>query len=304
MKIACPACQTRYVVPDEAIGEKGRTVRCANCGHSWFEEGHATDVEPVQATEPSDEVMQSASATGETSASVEPVENVEAPDEDTESARVETTSDTSDHDIEPGDPSQSPADFRGTPQQPEAQPVSAPDLSSEDSAAPQDPASGYFEEAEDEHSQFDHEPPFRARRNSLKLWASAAALFAIAVVAAVIAVNYWGWPSWLPAKPPVFGVEQEGLVIDAPDELMNWRTLPDGTEYLVFSGVVTNRSRSTVAVPPILIALRTEQDRLAYTREVVPPEDKLLPGETMAINEAMRNVPRSARWIETGWKPR
>jgi len=39
MIIACPACSTRYAVPDSAIGVDGRTVRCAKCRHSWFQEG-------------------------------------------------------------------------------------------------------------------------------------------------------------------------------------------------------------------------------------------------------------------------
>src|SRR6186713_1488851 len=38
MIIACPACTTRYVVPDTAIGLEGRTVRCAKCRHSWFQD--------------------------------------------------------------------------------------------------------------------------------------------------------------------------------------------------------------------------------------------------------------------------
>jgi len=36
MILACPACRTRYQVDDRALARPaGRTVRCANCGHSW-----------------------------------------------------------------------------------------------------------------------------------------------------------------------------------------------------------------------------------------------------------------------------
>ena len=45
MIIACPACSTRYTVPDSSIGSDGRVVRCAKCRHSWFQDG----AEPAEA---------------------------------------------------------------------------------------------------------------------------------------------------------------------------------------------------------------------------------------------------------------
>jgi len=43
MILTCPECATSYSVPDEALGAKGRRVRCQSCGHHWM----ATPDEPL-----------------------------------------------------------------------------------------------------------------------------------------------------------------------------------------------------------------------------------------------------------------
>lgn len=37
MRLACPNCDARYEVPDDAIPPGGRDVQCSNCGHGWFQ---------------------------------------------------------------------------------------------------------------------------------------------------------------------------------------------------------------------------------------------------------------------------
>ena len=35
MKLICPECNTAYAIPDDALGDDGRTVRCKQCKHQW-----------------------------------------------------------------------------------------------------------------------------------------------------------------------------------------------------------------------------------------------------------------------------
>lgn len=47
MIISCPACNTKYNIPQQGLGPMGRIVRCAKCKHQWHQQPPA-DAQPVQ----------------------------------------------------------------------------------------------------------------------------------------------------------------------------------------------------------------------------------------------------------------
>lgn len=260
MIIACPACTTRYVVPDSAVGPEGRTVRCAKCRHSWFQD----PPDPVSA----------AAATA-----------APAPASPTRP------------------PSPAPEPPRFVRDEPIREPERAPPLPDEAVAPPQfDEPSSPVPDTRGA-SQFDAAPPFRRRRNPLRLWTWAAAIFAVLATGTIAAVSYWGLPDWVPVSRPTFALGQPDLQLDFPADQQERRQLPNGTEYFGASGTITNIGGEARDVPPILIVLRDARDRIVYSWEVRPPKRTLAPGESVSVNEAVTDVPRSARFAEIGWKP-
>ncbi len=333
MIIACPACKTRYVVPDASIGIDGRTVRCAKCKHSWFQEGPqierpATPEPPPPAPPPEPEAEPEPERSEVEHAPPEPAPPPPPPppsaveDEAVEQAEPEPAAPpatepdpaakpTVNHwRINTGD---KPAPEPEPQPEPEPEPEATEPSEQETPVAPPgyeppeqpeaEPEPPFYEQSTEEASQFDYEPPFRPRRNPAKLWTAAAALFALAAVATIAGVSYWGMPDWVPLARPTFAAGEPSLKLDFPPDQQDRRTLPNGTEYFGASGTVTNVGSETVSVPSILIVMRDERNRIVYTLEIAPPQPSLAPGETMPIREAVTDVPRSAKYAEIGWKP-
>jgi predicted Zn finger-like uncharacterized protein len=281
MIISCPACVTRYVVPDSAIGADGRTVRCAKCRHSWFQDGPTLEPRPDPAP---------AAATPTPPPPPPPIVETAAA-----AAAPEPRSDSS----EPPAAAVEPA---ATVEEADA-PVPPPPPGVAEEAVPQT-ASRYGESRYGEdYSSFAHEPPFRARRNPAKMWTLAAAIFAVVSLSAVAATAWYGLPSWMPFARPLFAEDQPGLKLDFPDRQQGRRQLADNSWFFEANGTVTNISEVSRSVPAIQVVLRDARGGIAYTAEIRPPKRVLAPGESMSINEALRPVPKKAIKAQFGWKP-
>lgn len=277
MIIACPACSTRYAVPDSAIGLEGRTVRCAKCRHSWFQEGPELE---LAAPLPSAQSAAAASTPPQAGAQgPEPVASV-AP------ARVPRP---------PAVRIPEPATEPGFA-------VSASPRSVSDTPAFYDDTSG-TRYADEGPSSFDFAPPFRPRRNWARIGMIASVIFAVVTLGVAGAIAWGGLPDWVPLPRQTFAQGQADLVLDFPAERQDREKLPNGAEYFQANGTVRNIGAETRYVPTILVVLRDARDRVVYSWEVVPPKRQLAPGETLSINEAVTDVPKSAVAAEIGWKP-
>ena len=272
MIIACPACSTRYVVPDSAVGVDGRTVRCAKCRHSWFQESPSAD-----------SAMNAPGASAPPPLRPKPAASAPPPPVAPPPASA---------------PAVTPAPRSPPPPAPEP---AAPPPAPEPPRVYVDEPTTYY--ADETRSSFEFEPPFRPRRNRLRMWTLAAALFALVALAAVAAVARYGLPDWMPLARTTFARAQPALGLKFTPNRQDRRTLPNGTEFFGASGTVTNVGQAKQTVPTILIVLRDARERIVYSWEVVPPKRQLGPGESMTVNEAVTDVPKTARVAEIGWKP-
>jgi predicted Zn finger-like uncharacterized protein len=319
MIIACPACGTRYAVPEAAIGSEGRTVRCAKCKHSWFQDPPELELPaapPEPAPSPAPAAQPVATAPDAPPAPAPAPASTPAPASESPSA---TPAPSVDHWRTP-EAATAPVEAtsiaeralrRGLSKQadPDTQSAAAGDAAA---GLPEVPAFADIEpdppfEDEDDAtgaSQFDYRAPFTRRRNTLKMWTIAAALFAALATGTIVAVNYYGLPDWVPVSRPTFGIGEPGLELDFPKSQQRKETLTSGEMIFRVRGTITNTAPETRDVPNLLVVFSDARERNIGDWSVTPSKRRLAPGETVTVTEAIAGIPPGAAVADLGWAPR
>jgi predicted Zn finger-like uncharacterized protein len=278
MLLVCPACRTRYVVPDSAIGVNGRQVRCANCKESWYQDGPTLAVEHIPPA-PAVVAPPFVAPIVETAAN-EAIKAQPMHAEPDQSPALANTALPNLDALERGSATVPVTDYA----------ESTPSFA-ETPAPP-----SFISDAYEGPSRFAHEPPFKARRNPAKLWLMAAIAFALFIAASGSALWYFGVPT---GSFSMAGKEPDLKIVLNENLEQNERA--DGTPYFIASGSIVNPTGQSQRVPDMLITLKDASGRPVYNWKMRPKTRNLQPGGKIEFSEARLDVPRAAVQLAATW---
>jgi predicted Zn finger-like uncharacterized protein len=280
MILTCPACDTKYVVKDDAIPPGGRQVRCASCKHSWHQDPEIAVAEPATAADidfggpppPSPESFE------------EPMAEVPAAAE-----AEDMVAEVPQPEVDDGGQS-----AWGEVEEPVAEPVladEAANIAMEEAPAVADewraPVSAAAHAEEDEFVGYapiadDYGEPRRR-------WPLVLGILVL-IIAAAAAFWFFAPAEWKERA----GIAQVGatplqLMITTSDR----QPLESGNELVAISGRVINPTDQAQNVPPIRAELRDKATQtLIHRWTIAPPARVLAPRSSASFNSAEVDVPK------------
>lgn len=276
MILVCPNCSSRFKVKPEAIGEAGRTVRCAKCGHKW----HAgpddlIDPDDLKSLSAAAKVAKKAPAKKAAAKKAAPARAPAPPPDEFEDQGTDAGAADPDEDDDLGAPPPPPM-MDG----PEPPPIP---------------------------SEADFNPrrtvPMR-RKSPLGAWIG---LFLIVLLTAAAAYGFQ--KQIVAAYPPSMKIYQavglhvdllgHGLEIGAPEA----EAIIDANERrLVIKGTVTNTTDETIVIPKLGGILNDGNGAVLHEWVFEADKPEAFPGETISYETEVQSPPRGATSVSVTFK--
>ena len=326
MILTCPSCGTRYVVKDGAIPEGGRTVRCAQCKHSWHQDPDADAGASAAASEA--EPVQHFPEQGRAEAASQPVLDHELGEpggtpragELGDHAHPDSSyaaGDVDDAQTLPGPDSRPQAGEladRDDAPSPTTIPAGEAETMPHEAAVASDPYPEDVVPAEAPVAEERSSHPLRAARSGApdlyspfaEHEANAAAplrrwlllgLIALLAIAAIAVAFFFLAPADLKKNvglAPAASSSPLLLQVKPPSR----QELASGNQLLEVSGMVINPTDEPQSVPPLQAQLRSLQQDVVYRWTIPPPAPKLQPGASAPFNSAKLNIPPTAACLD------
>lgn len=272
MLISCPNCATNFSVPDKALGPKGRTLKCAKCGHKWFQ----------SATRPEDDFGLDEESFPPPPARPEPRPMFAAPEPDLDDAPQPVAPQPVAFDPEPPAPLSA---MRAV--EPDLDLVDPPIPDFGPRPKPDMPAGGHEIDLDIDPQPIPEvfaQPPKTGGKGTGFLWF----LLVLLVLGAGAGGLYYFQDKVVDLWPPAHDLLTDmGLRRERPGaglELRNAGTperfVQNDTEVLIVRGIIANVSDRERPVPTMKLVLLDRDKNVVQEKQAPPPVTSLDPGGT------------------------